>query len=198
MSGLAPRMLERRSVVARVLAGRKDLAVVAGLGAPTYDVAAAGDHDRNFYLWGAMGGAAMIGLGLALAQPNVPVLVVTGDGEMLMGLGALSTIGAQRPGNLSILVLDNGLYEETGGQHTHTAMGTDLHAVAAGCGIGDSIVANAMEDLEGFAARAHRSGNAPAFAVARILPSHALKVLPSRDGVYIKGRMRRSFGLDTM
>ena len=196
MSGLLPRTLDRRAVVARVLAGRRDLAVVSGLGAPTYDVAAAGDHERNFYLWGAMGGAAMIGLGLALAQPETPVLVITGDGEMLMGFGALATIGAQRPGNLSILVLDNGLYEETGAQHTHTALGTDLASVAAGCGITDTVTMDHMEQLGGFAERAHRLGNAPAFAVARIAPSHALKVLPTRDGAYLKARMRQSFGQD--
>ena len=196
MSEVLPRTLDRRAVVAGVLAGRTELAVVSGLGAPTYDVAAAGDHERNFYLWGAMGGAAMIGLGLALAQPDVPVLVVTGDGEMLMGIGSLATIGAQRPGNLSILVLDNGLYEETGAQATHTAMGTDLVSVAAACGITGGVTIGQMLDLPEFAARAHRIGNAPAFAVARIAPSAAVKVLPSRDGAYIKGRMRRSFQLE--
>lgn len=196
MSGLIPRTLDRRAVVASVLTGRTSLAVVSGLGAPTYDVAAAGDHERNFYLWGAMGGAAMIGLGLALAQPNTPVLVVTGDGEMLMGLGALATIGAQRPGNLSLLILDNGLYEETGAQHTHTALGTDLVEVAAACGIADGVSIDCMPELNEFAARVHRLGNAPAFAVARIGPSSAVKVLPSRDGAYIKGRVRRSFGVE--
>ena len=187
--------LERRAVVATMLAGRDTLAVVSGLGAPTYDVAAAGDHPRNFYLWGAMGGAAMIGLGLALAQPDVPVLVITGDGEMLMGLGALATIGAQSPGNLSLLVLDNGLYEETGAQATHTALGTDLSEVARGCGIADSRTLSAMDALAPFALRAHRIGNAPAFAVAKIAPSDAARVLPSRDGAFIKTRMRQSFGL---
>ncbi|WP_436784627.1 thiamine pyrophosphate-dependent enzyme, partial [Streptomyces sp. URMC 126] len=90
-----------------LLRDRGDLLVVTGLGSPTYDVAAAGDHPRNFYLWGAMGGAAMVGLGLALAQPTTPVLVVTGDGEMLMGLGGLATIAAKNPPNLSVAVLDN-------------------------------------------------------------------------------------------
>jgi len=189
-------LLERRAVVGRVLAGRRDLAVVGGLGAATYDIAAAGDHDRNFYLWGAMGGAAMLGLGLALAQPNVPVLVVTGDGEMLMGLGAFATIGAQRPGNLSILILDNGLYEETGAQPTHTAMTTDLAAVARACGITDAQVMTDGDAVAGFADRAHRIGNAPTLAVAKIAPSDAPKVLPSRDGAWLRTRMRASFGLE--
>jgi thiamine pyrophosphate-dependent acetolactate synthase large subunit-like protein len=81
-------MLNRRQVVATLLRDREGLVVVSGLGSSTYDVAAAGDNDKNFYLWGAMGGAAMLGLGIALAQPNVPILVVTGDGEMLMGMGS--------------------------------------------------------------------------------------------------------------
>ena len=95
--------------------------MVGGLGASTYDIAAAGDHDRNFYLWGAMGGAVMIGLGLALAQPKLPVVVITGDGEMLMGMGSLATVGLQKPANLTIVVLDNEAYGETGGQASHTA-----------------------------------------------------------------------------
>src|ERR1700694_3387050 len=98
-------LLPRRHVVSALLAARKNAVVVGGLGASTYDMAAAGDHDRNFYLWGAMGGAVMIGLGLALAQPDVPVLVITGDGEMLMGMGSLATIGLQKPKNLTIVVL---------------------------------------------------------------------------------------------
>src|SRR6476659_6070517 len=118
-------LLERRSVVSSLLAGRKDAVVVGGLGASTYDIAAAGDHDRNFYLWGAMGGAVMIGLGVALAQPDVPVVVITGDGEMLMGMGGLATVGLQQPANLSIVVLDNGRYGETGGQPSHTSGNTD-------------------------------------------------------------------------
>src|ERR1700684_2657572 len=113
-------MLERRDFVRQLLIDRGDLLVVPGLGSATYDVAAAGDHPLNFYLWGAMGGAAMIGLGLALAQPTRRVLVLTGDGEMLMGLGARASIAALRPGNLAIAVLDNGRFGETGQQSSHT------------------------------------------------------------------------------
>ena len=123
-------LLDRRSVVSSLLADRKDAIVVGGLGASTYDIAAAGDHDRNFYLWGAMGGAVMIGLGLALAQPKLPVVVITGDGEMLMGMGSLATVGLQKPGNLTIVVLDNEVYGETGGQASHTAATVDLVGVA--------------------------------------------------------------------
>src|ERR1700730_4934349 len=99
-------LLERRSVVSSLLAERKDAIVIGGLGASTYDMPAVGDDDRNFYLWGAMGGAVMIGLGVALAQPDVPVLVITGDGELLMGMGSLATVGLQRRGNLSIVGWD--------------------------------------------------------------------------------------------
>jgi thiamine pyrophosphate-dependent acetolactate synthase large subunit-like protein len=128
--------LERRAAMAALLAGRgDDLLVIPGLGSTAWDAAAAGDNDRNFYLWGAMGGAAMIGLGLALAQPDCRVAVITGDGEMLMGLGSLATIGIQQPRNLAVIVFDNGVYGETGMQPSHTQAGVDLIGVARGCGI---------------------------------------------------------------
>ncbi|MGI9598841.1 MAG: thiamine pyrophosphate-dependent enzyme, partial [Acidimicrobiales bacterium] len=130
--------LDRRAVAANLLAHRGDLLVVAGLGAPAWDVTAVGDHDLTFPLWGAMGGAAMVGLGVALAQPERRVLVVTGDGEQLMGLTSLSTIGAAAATNLAIAVLDNERYGETGMQVTNTSRngrpGTDLAAVALACG----------------------------------------------------------------
>ena len=126
--------LQRRDVVKALLSDRGDLLVVAGLGAPAWDVTEAGDHPLNFPLWGGMGGAVMIGLGLALAQPERKVLVITGDGEMLMGLGSLATVGAAQPANLSVVVLDNEVYGETGQQKTHTAHGVDLAATARACG----------------------------------------------------------------
>src|SRR5580698_1523043 len=121
-------MLDRRHFVRQLLIDRGDLLVVSGLGSATYDVAAAGDHPLNFYLWGAMGGAAMIGLGLALARPDRRVLVLTGDGEALMGLGSLATIGVKQPANLVVVVLDNEHYGETGMQPSHTRSGIDLAA----------------------------------------------------------------------
>src|SRR6478609_1111795 len=128
-------MVTRREYVAALLALVPEALVVTGLGSPTWDVFAAGDRPENFYLWGAMGGAVPLSLGLALAQPDRSVVTVTGDGEQLMGLGALATVGAQQPPNLTIVVLDNGLYGETGRQRSHTALGTDLVTVAGGCGI---------------------------------------------------------------
>ena len=122
--------LRRREVVKKLLDGRKGLLVVAGLGSTAWDITAAGDHDLSFPMWGAMGQAAMMGLGLALAQPKRRVLVVTGDGEMLMGLGSLATIGVQQPKNLTVAVIDNERYGGTGMQATHTADGVDLAAIA--------------------------------------------------------------------
>jgi thiamine pyrophosphate-dependent acetolactate synthase large subunit-like protein len=118
------KLLRRRQVVSQLLE-RGDMMVIAGLGAPAWDITAAGDHDLNFPMWGAMGGATMIGLVLALAQPKKKVLVITGDGEMLMGLGSLATIAVQKPRNLYIVVLDNEHYGETG-MRTHTGHGWTL------------------------------------------------------------------------
>jgi thiamine pyrophosphate-dependent acetolactate synthase large subunit-like protein len=190
-----PDGLDRRAAAAQLLRDRGDLLVVTGLGSPTYDVAAAGDHARNFYLWGAMGGAVMVGLGLALARLHVPVLVVTGDGEMLMGLGSLATVAVQRPKNLSIAVLDNGLYGETGGQPSHTALGTDLAAVARGCGIADARLIADEAGLEEFARRVSAVGNEPAVGIIKVSRREHPRVLPSRDGALLKARFRAALGL---
>src|SRR2546427_6720421 len=128
-------MMRRREVVKKLLENRGDLLVIAGLGSTAWDITAAGDSPLSFPLWGAMGQASMMGLGLALAQPKRRVLVITGDGEMLMGLGSLATIGVQKPENLSVVVIDNERYGETGMQTTHTASGVDLSAVARGGGL---------------------------------------------------------------
>lgn len=180
--------LNRRKVVARIVRDRKDLVVISSLGSPTYDLAAAGDHDRNFYLWGAMGGASLIGLGLALAQPNTPVAVLVGDGEALMGMGAFATIALQKPNNLSIIVLDNGLYGETGAQLSHTASVTDLAAVAAACGIQHTVVIRKANKLDALAERINTVGNSATVAVIKISAADEPRVLPSRDGVWLKVR----------
>jgi thiamine pyrophosphate-dependent acetolactate synthase large subunit-like protein len=187
-------LLERRSVVGSLLAERKDAIVVGGLGASTYDIAAAGDHDRNFYLWGAMGGAVMIGLGVALAQPDVPVVVVTGDGEMLMGMGSLATVGLQKPGNLTIVVLDNEVYGETGGQASHTAATVDLVGVARNCGIADARAIATMAEIEAFASSIHDVASGPRFASIKIDSANLERVLSSRDGTFIVNRIRGALG----
>lgn len=189
-------LLERRSVVSALLEGRKGAIAVGGLGASTYDIAAAGDHDRNFYLWGAMGGAVMIGLGVALAQPELPVVVITGDGEMLMGMGSLATVGLQQPKNLTIVVLDNEVYGETGGQASHTGINTDLVGVAKACGIGDARSVTTMAEIKTFAASMQDVAAGPRFASVKIGSANLERVLASRDGTFIVNRIRGSLGFD--
>jgi thiamine pyrophosphate-dependent acetolactate synthase large subunit-like protein len=187
-------LLDRRSVVASLLADRKGTLAVGGLGASTYDIAAAGDHDRNFYLWGAMGGAVMIGLGLALAQPELPVVVITGDGEMLMGMGSLATVGLQKPKNLTIVVLDNEVYGETGGQASHTAGNVDLIGVAKSCGIADARAMATLGEVEAYAAEMQDTASGPRFASVKIDSANLERVLSSRDGTFIVNRLRGSLG----
>lgn len=187
-------LLDRRQVVSTLLADRKDALVVAGLGASTYDLAAAGDHARNLYLWGAMGGAVMIGLGLALAQPKLPVVVVTGDGEMLMGMGSLATVGLQKPRNLTILVLDNEAYGETGGQVSHTSAAADLVGVARSCGIPDSKAISTLSEIEAFAKVMQDVTSGPRFANVKIDGANLERVLSNRDGMFIMTRLRGSLG----
>jgi thiamine pyrophosphate-dependent acetolactate synthase large subunit-like protein len=187
-------LLGRRDVVNQLLAKRKDAIVIGGLGASTYDIAAAGDHDRNFYLWGAMGGAVMIGLGVALAQPKLPVVVITGDGEMLMGMGSLATVGLQKPGNLTIIVLDNEVYGETGGQASHTAGNVDLVGVARACGISDARAISTMAEVEAFTPSMQDVTSGPRFASIKIDSANLERVLASRDGSYIVTRIRGALG----
>jgi thiamine pyrophosphate-dependent acetolactate synthase large subunit-like protein len=195
---MTQKRLDRRDVVKRLLAGRKDTVAITGLGAPAYDVAAAGDDDRNFYLWGAMGSAAMMGLGLALAQPEIPVLVVTGDGEMLMGMGAFANIGLHNPKNLSIVILDNEAYGETGGQPTHTARTTDLAAVAKACGLADARTLTTMDEVAALSSRVNALGQGTTVAVIKIDPKDLPKVLPPRDGGYLMNRTRAALGFSAM
>jgi len=191
-------MLDRREFVQKLLVDRKDLLVVSGLGSPTYDVAACGDHPLNFYLWGAMGGAAMIGLGLALAQPALRVLVLTGDGEALMGLGSLATIGVKQPVNLAIVVLDNQHYGETGMQPSHTRAGIDLVAVAKACKFVDALHVSEIGAMSHIRDLVHNGGG-PILVQARISNDAAPRMLPSRDGHAIKLRFMEALGrLDCM
>jgi thiamine pyrophosphate-dependent acetolactate synthase large subunit-like protein len=180
-------MLDRRDFVKRLLIDRGNLLVVSGLGSPTYDVAAAGDHPLNFYLWGAMGGTAMIGLGLALAQPDRRVAVLTGDGDMLMGIGSLATIGVKRPKNLAIVVLDNAHYGETGMQPSHTKSGVDLPAMALACRFKQARAVSRIEEAADVRRLLH-DGEGPILVSARIKEEDVPRVLPLRDGHAIKQR----------
>jgi phosphonopyruvate decarboxylase len=188
------RRVDRRDFVAKLLAATPDALVVAGLGSPAYDVFAAGDRDTHFYLWGAMGGAASLGLGLALAQPGKSVIVITGDGEQLMGIGSLGTIGARQPKNLTVVVLDNGHFGETGMQRSHSSMGTDLVAVAKGFGIADSLATSSLQDCAEITRRV-KARDGPAFVQVFIEANEPLRALPPRDGPFIKNRFRAALGL---
>ena len=184
-------LLHRRDVVTELVRDRADLLVIAGLGAPNWDVSAAGDHANNFPLWGAMGAAAMIGLGLALAQPKRKVLVITGDGEMLMSIGSLATIAVERPPNLTIAVLDNERFGETGMQKTHTAAGVDLAGMAAAAGFRTSRIVRTMAEVSELRDLAHH-GDGPAFAQIKINPEALVFVLPPADGVILTTRFRQA------
>ena len=183
--------LRRREVVARILHERADTLLVSGLGSPTYDCAAAGDDGKNFYLWGAMGSAVMVGLGLALAQRRRRVLVITGDGEMLMGLGSLATAAVKKPGNLAVVVLDNERYGETGMQATHTALGLDLAAVAASVGFREARTVRDDGALEKTIPLLYAAPG-PILAVVKVSAERDPLVLPPRDGTFLKNRFRQA------
>lgn len=189
---VSPR-LNRRKVVAELLKDRGTLIVCTGLGSPSYDVMAAGDHDRNYYLWAAMGSAATVGLGLAMSRPQDSILVVTGDGEMLMGMGALATIAVQAPKNLTIAVLDNGHYGETGMQQSHAGFGVELDKVAGSVQFDWTARISEMDGVTGLRQRIH-ARNALNLATIRIDTTEEPRVLPSRDGVYIKNRLKTALG----
>ncbi|MBR0893344.1 aldehyde dehydrogenase [Bradyrhizobium tropiciagri] len=186
--------LDRRAAVKALLAERGDLLVISGLGSSSYDVFDAGEHPGNFYLWGAMGGAAMVGLGLALAQPKRPVLVVTGDGEQLMGIGSLLTIATKQPGNLSIAVLDNGHFGETGMQLSHSGLGARLEVIASGAGIHNVSEIVDMAGIESFRASLRDLNGGPRLARIRIAAGEVERALPPRDGTYLKNRFRGHLG----
>lgn len=185
--------LDRREVVAVLLRDRQDILVVTGLGSPSYDVMAAGDHENNYYLWAAMGSAMTVGLGLAKAQPSKKVLVITGDGEALMGFGALATLALQQPANLTVAILDNGHYAETGMQVSHAGRGIDLDRVAQTCGFGWTAEITEMAGV----AELRRQVDAKdglKLATIKIRAENLPRVLPPRDGSYIKNRFRAALG----
>jgi thiamine pyrophosphate-dependent acetolactate synthase large subunit-like protein len=183
-------VLDRREVMKAILEKRGDALVVAGLGSSCYD-AGVHDHPNTFYLWGAMGAAAMVGLGLALAQPKRRVIVVTGDGEMLMGLGALATIGARKPQNLAIVVIDNELYSETGMQPTHTARGVDLAGMAKAADFAVAETVYAEAELTRAVDALYGTGG-PAFFDIKVSNKRYPLSIRLRDGAHIKNRFREN------
>jgi len=184
---------DRRTFVSTLLKALPDALVVTGLGSATYDVFAAGDRDTNYYLWGAMGGSTSLGLGLALAQPSRSVVVITGDGEILMGIGSLASIAAKQPPNLTVVVLDNGHYGETGMQKSHTSLGTDLVAVAKGFGIGTAYSVDSVDRCASIAERS-KARDGTTFVQVFIEANEPPRALPPRDGVHIKNRFRAALG----
>ncbi len=187
----APAALDRRTLVTGLLTGRTDTLIVSSLGAPCWDLAAAGDHDLNFYVWGAMGSASMLALGLAVAQPQRRVIAIVGDGDILMGLGSLPTIAVTQPRNLALLILDNERYGDTGGQPTHTAASVDLEAMGRAAGFPRTAVLRA----EGEVALGRRllfEEPGPVLVVAKVASAKSPMVLPPRDGAFLKHRFRRA------
>ena len=187
--------MDRRAAVARILANRDGALVVTGLGSPSYDVHAAGDRDDNFYLWGAMGGAALVGLGLAQAQPARRILVITGDGEQLMAFGSFATIAVARPRNLIIVVLDNQHFGETGMQASHTGRGIDLARNAEACGFERTGTLRTLVEVETLCATLREPCDGPSLFVLKITAENVPRSLPPRDAVFLKNRFRAALGL---
>jgi thiamine pyrophosphate-dependent acetolactate synthase large subunit-like protein len=186
--------LDRREAVATLLQDRGDLLVVTGLGSPGYDVHAAGDHDANYYLWGAMGAASLMGLGLAQARPDRDVLVITGDGEQLMGLGGLATIAVAKPRNLTIVVIDNGHFGETGMQMSHTGHGLDIAKIAQASGL-EARVLRSLEETKALRTELRRKSKGPRLYVVKVKAQNVPRSLPPRDAVHLKNRFRTQLGL---
>src|SRR6185295_8269243 len=166
-------------------------AIIASLGHPTYDLFAAGDRPRNFYTWGSMGLASSIGLGLALARPDVGIFVLDGDGSLLMNLGSLATIGLMQPANLTLIVMDNEQYATTGGQPTPTARGADLDAAARAMRVPLTLTVRSEEALAAALEQAAQRG--PAVIVAKVNES-APTTKPPLDCVAMKHRFMSAMG----
>ena len=181
--------LRRRALVSALLARRDGALVVPGLGSPTWDCFAAGGSPEYLYSWGGMGLAVPTALGVALAQPGRRVLALTGDGEMMMGLGSLAVVGAQAPGNLGILVLDNESFGETGRQAGLTGIRADLIAMARGAGIGHTLAVTGMDQLDALADLMFRQPG-PTFATAKIALTDEPWALPEKDGSVIARQFR--------
>jgi thiamine pyrophosphate-dependent acetolactate synthase large subunit-like protein len=187
--------LDRRDAVVTLLKDRGSLLVISGLGSPSFDVHRAGDTDANYYLWGAMGAAALMGLGLAQARPDRNVLVITGDGEQLMGLGGLATIAIARPRNLTVVVIDNGHFGETGMQKSHTGLGLDLARIGAACGFTPSLLIEDLAGVEAVRAQLQHVAEGPRLYVIKVKAENLSRSLPPRDAIHLKNRFRTHLGM---
>jgi len=186
--------MNRRDAVRKLVDARNGALIVSGLGSPSYDVHAAGDAHDNYYLWGAMGGAALVGLGIAQAQPDKRVMVITGDGEQLMAFGSLATIAIAKPANLDIIVLDNLHYGETGMQTSHTGRGIDLSAVALSCGFVKTATLHSLNEVDALCTALLEPATGPRFYTFKIEAENIERSLPPRDAPYIKNRFREHLG----
>ncbi|MGR9459434.1 thiamine pyrophosphate-dependent enzyme (plasmid) [Rhizobium leguminosarum] len=189
--------MDRRAAVKKLLDARDGALVVTGLGSPSYDVHATGDADENYYLWGAMGGAALVGLGLAQAQRDKRVMVITGDGEQLMAFGALATIAVAAPKNLDIIVLDNHHFGETGMQSSHTGKGIAFDRIAGAAGFADTAELRSLEDVDALLDRLRLPSSGPRLFVLKIHAENLPRSLPPRDAVFVKNRFRAHLGFAT-
>jgi thiamine pyrophosphate-dependent acetolactate synthase large subunit-like protein len=189
-----PNKIARRAFVAELLGQRGTALIVTGLGSPTWDCFASGDHAEYLYSWGGMGLAVPTALGVALAQPQRRVVAITGDGEMMMGLGSLAVVGDQAPENLAILVLDNEAFGETGRQRGLTAGRTDIVAVAEGFGIAKTMTVTEQGKV-GELAELLFQAPGPVLAVAKIAISEDPGALPEKDGATIAQRFRGALGI---
>ena len=182
--------LERSEAVPALIGRHEDFLFISGLGGTASDVGAvAGDGAHVYSLGGAMGAACMMGLGLALARPDKRVLVVTGDGELLMNVGALATIAVVDPANLAILCVDNGHYGETGWQKSHTSLGVDLEKIAIGCGIKRACTVATIAELAR-GARLLREANGTSFVVLRVRPTDPPAFKRNFDASLLRDRFR--------
>jgi phosphonopyruvate decarboxylase len=190
----ASNYLRRRELVSALLARRDGALVVPGLGSPTWDCFAAGGAPEYLYSWGGMGLAVSTALGVALAQPKRRVLALTGDGEMMMGLGSLAVVGAQAPANLGILVLDNEHFGETGRQPGLTREHADLCAMARGAGIAHTLDVTSMDQMDALAGLMFNQPG-PTFAIAKIALTDEPWALPEKDGAVIARTFRGAAGV---
>ena len=183
-------VLDRRRAVPALIGEHRDFLIVAGLAGSAKDLAAlTDDADHLFAMAGAMGAASMIGLGLALSQPERRVLVATGDGELLMNLGSLATIGVVNAPNLSIVCVDNGHYGETGYQRSHTGFGVDLETIASGAGVAVTRTVQSEEEIPE-ASRLIRDRNATCLVVVRVKPTPPPPYKRLMDPVACRHRFR--------
>jgi thiamine pyrophosphate-dependent acetolactate synthase large subunit-like protein len=196
-SQVRPNKIERRKFMADLLALRGDTLIASGLGSATWDCFAAGDSDEYLYSWGGMGLAVPTALGIALAQPQRRVVCVTGDGEIMMGIGALAVVGDQAPANLGILVLDNESFGETGRQRGLTTGRVDIAAAAHGFGIARTMTVTEHGEAAALAELLFRTPG-PVLGIAKIAITDDPWRLPEKDGATIAHRFRTALGVKNL